>query len=183
MRTLRPLLFPIAAAWIIGILWWVAQRDAQAFALQAEAAIGSTSEASIMRFGPPPRPEPTTAATELPRVLVIPFVKNEDGAGIRSELEAQLNAMGTALEADPRARIILSGHTDADGNRAYNEALSLERAEAIKQDLVDRGFPADRISTVGRGAAHPIADNLTSAGKAKNRRVEVTLVRTLHDVN
>ncbi|NBS66513.1 MAG: OmpA family protein [Betaproteobacteria bacterium] len=74
--------------------------------------------------------------------------------------------------------VIAVGHTDAIGTDAYNQRLSVRRAEAVKAYLVSKGIPANRIYTEGKGKRQPVADNRTAAGRAKNRRVEVEVVGT-----
>ncbi|MBS1511897.1 MAG: OmpA family protein [Bacteroidetes bacterium] len=67
------------------------------------------------------------------------------------------------------------GHTDNVGNDAANQVLSEKRANAVKAYLLKKGLPVNRIEAKGYGAAKPIADNSTDAGKSKNRRVEIVL--------
>jgi outer membrane protein OmpA-like peptidoglycan-associated protein len=69
-------------------------------------------------------------------------------------------------------RISLTGHTDTVGSATYNGALSLRRAEAIKQALIGRGVPADRIATSGRGAAQLLIQTQDQVKEPQNRRVE-----------
>jgi outer membrane protein OmpA-like peptidoglycan-associated protein len=69
----------------------------------------------------------------------------------------------------------IEGHTDSVGPQAANLALSQARADAVKRALVERGVPADRIETVGRGESQPIADNGSPAGRGQNRRIEIYL--------
>lgn len=83
------------------------------------------------------------------------------------------------LQANPAARIDLTGHSDGSGDPVRNTALSAERAETIRAALISRhGIAADRITTRGLGPAQPIASNDTAEGRAQNRRVEVTLTPT-----
>ncbi len=74
------------------------------------------------------------------------------------------------------ANLTVTGHTDDRGDAQDNLRLSAARAEAVKAYLVEHGVAADRIVTRGEGAANPIADNKTAAGRAKNRRVEISSV-------
>ena len=76
------------------------------------------------------------------------------------------------------AKLELIGHTDNTGNRDSNFALSQARSEAIKTFMMKKGIPASRFQKVdGRGQDEPVADNKTLAGRAKNRRVVVTLLK------
>lgn len=71
------------------------------------------------------------------------------------------------------AQFLIIGHTDSDGADAANEKLSLDRANAVKNYLVDGfGINSDNLTVMGKGESEPVADNSTADGKAKNRRVE-----------
>jgi OOP family OmpA-OmpF porin len=74
--------------------------------------------------------------------------------------------------------IIAVGHTDSVGSDAYNQKLSVRRAEAVKAFLVSKGIEKNRIYTEGKGEKQPVADNKTKEGRAKNRRVEIEVVGT-----
>ncbi len=76
----------------------------------------------------------------------------------------------------PDTRIEISGHTDNVGKDEYNKELSQKRADAVKDYFVKRGIKAERLTAIGFGMEKPIADNKTSAGKAKNRRTEFQLL-------
>ena len=71
--------------------------------------------------------------------------------------------------------VLVVGHTDSIGSDAYNERLSLRRANAVRNHLVGKGLDAQRIRTEGRGETQPIANNTTEEGRAQNRRVEVQI--------
>ena len=75
----------------------------------------------------------------------------------------------------PQTTIIVTGHTDSKGSADLNQKLSERRAEAVKNVLVSEAVAPTRITTVGLGASKPIADNATEAGRAKNRRVDITI--------
>lgn len=117
-------------------------------------------------------PEPLA----LPPPLVIPFKKNHGADASSDELQAFAGTAKELLAHSAALVLVVTGHTDADGDARLNEQLSLSRAEAVKAELVAIGVPAARIRTEGAGATRPVADDLTSKGKAKNRRVEVLLV-------
>jgi len=88
-----------------------------------------------------------------------------DSAGLLDRL------IETAMRC-PTARIEIGGHTDADGEDGFNQALSEKRAQAVMDYLVKAGLPADRFTAVGYGSTQPIASNETDEGKAHNRRIE-----------
>ncbi|MCW5297993.1 OmpA family protein [Herbaspirillum lusitanum] len=87
--------------------------------------------------------------------------------------ELVANLKGLNLEV-----IIAVGHTDSVGSVAYNQKLSVRRAESVKAYLVSKGVEANRVYTEGKGKSQPVADNKSAAGRAKNRRVEIEVVGT-----
>lgn len=86
-----------------------------------------------------------------------------------------LEALAEIANACPAFRIVIEGHTDAEGTDERNQRLSDRRAHAVESFLVRAGVPASRLSAVGYGSSRPIADNSTPAGRAKNRRIEFTV--------
>ena len=109
--------------------------------------------------------------------LTVRFPKNT-GAFVPDAETAQWSADAKQLlSADATASLIISGYTDADGDERTNIALSLARAELVRNGLIELGLPAERITAVGNGAIDPVSDNRTSRGKALNRRVEIAAVR------
>jgi OmpA-OmpF porin, OOP family len=89
---------------------------------------------------------------------------------------ARLDAIKEIIKNYPNAIFSVEGHTDSDGSNEYNQKLSEDRANAVKDALVTRGIKADNLSTVGFGETKPVASNKTKAGKAINRRTEVKSV-------
>jgi outer membrane protein OmpA-like peptidoglycan-associated protein len=73
--------------------------------------------------------------------------------------------------------IEISGHTDNQGIAAENLSLSKRRAESVVQFLTEQGIPLNRLQAKGYGATRPIAENNTAAGRAKNRRSEMKILR------
>lgn len=96
-----------------------------------------------------------------------------DSAIIRPGSDTLLAALATGLQASGALAITVLGHTSSEGSDAYNQNLSLSRAEAVTAAIVGRGISAGRISAEGRGEKQPIADNATEAGRSLNRRVEI----------
>jgi outer membrane protein OmpA-like peptidoglycan-associated protein len=87
-----------------------------------------------------------------------------------------LDWIAELLLKHPKLTARIEGHTDSKGREETNLELSQQRADAVKQALIDRGVPAERVVTEGIGAARPIADNATSAGRRENRRVEIYVI-------
>ncbi|WP_426733983.1 OmpA family protein [Myxococcus faecalis] len=73
--------------------------------------------------------------------------------------------------------LLIEGHTDSQGSDALNERLSYQRAERVKEFLINQGVPANRIEARGMGEYRPVASNSTAEGRANNRRVEIILER------
>ncbi|HJR15439.1 MAG TPA: OmpA family protein [Gemmatimonadales bacterium] len=84
-----------------------------------------------------------------------------------------LSEVARSLVANPDVRVEVAGHTDSTGSRAVNERLSLARAEAVKEFLVENGVAADRMTVQGYASTQPVASNRTASGRAQNRRVEL----------
>ncbi len=96
-----------------------------------------------------------------------------NSANIKPESYGSLKDIAEVLQDNSNVKVKIIGHTDSDGDASMNLALSKKRAEAVKSFLGSEfKIDASRMETDGKGAADPIADNKTSAGKAQNRRVE-----------
>ncbi len=95
-----------------------------------------------------------------------------DSARLTTSSESTLDRIAESLKAQTDFRVEVAGHTDSVGNADYNEELSRQRAESVRQYLLDRGVAADRVSARGYGELDPIASNETESGRAMNRRVE-----------
>ncbi len=93
-------------------------------------------------------------------------------AVLMTEARAQLQDIAAWAAGEP-GTIEIRGYTDASGDPEANRALSLRRAEAVRDTLVAMGLPAARLQTAGYGASDPLADNDTPEGRARNRRVEI----------
>lgn len=99
-----------------------------------------------------------------------------DSAAILSEEKWRLDEIAKVLLLVPDSFFLVEGHTAATGNPAGEKNLSIERTKKIISEMEARGIPAERFIYAGYGAENPIAENSTSEGKAKNRRVEITIL-------
>lgn len=89
-----------------------------------------------------------------------------------------LDELASVLLAEPTWKLELSGHTDNVGSDATNLAMSKGRVEEVKKYLISKGVPADRVTTFAYGESKPIASNDTEEGRAKNRRVEMKIIKS-----
>jgi OOP family OmpA-OmpF porin len=101
-----------------------------------------------------------------------------DKAVVKPAGKAKLDDLVSKVKGINLEVIIAVGHTDSVGSDAYNQKLSVRRAEAVKAYLVSKGIEKNRIYTEGKGEKQPVASNKTAEGRAKNRRVEIEVVGT-----
>ncbi len=86
--------------------------------------------------------------------------------------------MANTLLAIPEiVGVEVQGHSDSQGDLAYNQTLSQRRAESVRRALIDRGVAREQLTALGYGSQRPIADNSTVAGRSRNRRVEFEIRR------
>ena len=96
-------------------------------------------------------------------------------ADIKPNMRPILDQLANGLAAQPNTEMRIIGHTDSVGTDAYNDRLSMERAESTRAYLVEHGVSPRQIQVAGRGEHEPVADNSTDSGRARNRRVEIYL--------
>ncbi|MDM7322781.1 MAG: OmpA family protein [Gammaproteobacteria bacterium] len=97
-------------------------------------------------------------------------------AEIKPQFTRTLDNVAQTLRQYDRTRIEIAGHTDSTGNAASNQALSENRAKAVRSYLASRGVALERMYAVGYGSSRPIASNATAEGRAQNRRVEIIVI-------
>lgn len=95
-----------------------------------------------------------------------------NSAELASESTALLDQIATVIQQNKIRKLLIIGHTDSTHTEAYNLGLSVKRGQTVKKYLVGKGIGEDRLLTQGYGKRRPKASNLTSAGRARNRRVE-----------
>ena len=148
----------------------------------ATAAVGCDG-ALVPAAAPAPAPAPAPVAPPVaPTASKVTFAADAffdfDKAVLKPEGRAKLDDLVNKIRGVNLEVIIAVGHTDSIGTEAYNQKLSVRRAEAVKAYLVSKGIERNRVYTEGKGEKQPVADNRTKQGRAKNRRVEIEVVGT-----
>lgn len=114
--------------------------------------------------------------TERGLVLTLGDVLFDTGKStLRSGGTSSVYELATFLDEYPERNILIEGFTDNTGSVSFNQTLSSQRANAVKQLLVSRGIASSRIRTIGYGITHPVGDNGTANGRSQNRRVEIVI--------
>jgi OOP family OmpA-OmpF porin len=104
---------------------------------------------------------------------IIYLLFDYDKYDLKPEMMPFLDEYVDLMTGNPALKMSIQGHTDSHGTDAYNQTLSENRANSVKDYLVSKGVAPDRLTTVGFGESRPIASNGTDAGRAKNRRDEI----------
>jgi outer membrane protein OmpA-like peptidoglycan-associated protein len=98
-----------------------------------------------------------------------------DKADLKPEAQTNLQNLAVSLQKNPDTNVLIVGHTDNSGAADHNMDLSIKRAQAVKLYIAANNVDPSRLSTQGKGATEPIADNNTVEGRSQNRRVEVVI--------
>ncbi len=146
-------------------------------AAPAPAPAPAAAPAAAPAPAPAPAPKPAPAAASKVTYAADAFF-DFDKSVLKPEGKAKLDDLVGKIKGINLEVIIAVGHTDSVGTDAYNQKLSVRRAEAVKAYLVSKGIEKNRVYTEGKGEKQPVASNKTSEGRAKNRRVEVEVVGT-----
>lgn len=158
-----------------------AAPTAQSAAPEAPAtptALPKTPEAPAAPSAPPAAAEAAAQACETSLASIVAGRTIEFTTGsamITSESDSVLDALAKAAATCPGV-VQVEGHTDNIGTPEANRELSEARAEAVVAALQARGMPAERLRPQGFGPDHPVADNATDEGRARNRRIEFRVI-------
>ena len=130
-------------------------RDAQIKSLQESLNAKQTDRGSVVTFGD----------------VLFDYNKSQ----LKSGAFVNITRLAQFLQNNPDRKVIVEGYTDSTGSASYNQSLSQSRATAVMAALVRAGVEPSRIVAQGYGKEYPVADNASDAGRAQNRRVEVTI--------
>ena len=150
-----------------------------ASALADGAGLAAFTRAVMLGAAPAqPAPRAVPEVDPCERTLRLRGVEFEfDKARLRPESTTVLDIAAEQLKACPNVKVQVIGHTDSVGTDAYNQGLSMRRAQAVADYLVNQGISRSNLGVDGRGESQPVASNDTADGRALNRRVELTPVQ------
>lgn len=133
-----------------------------------------TPQAVVQPPPPPPPPVVQTPVTQ-PRTITLDADANFafDKADLLPAGKQRLDQFITESDGVNIGTVVISGHTDSVGAKAYNDRLSLRRAQTVRSYLASKGLHASQFDVQGYGFSKPVASNATAEGRARNRRVEV----------
>ncbi|MEO8598954.1 MAG: outer membrane protein OmpA [bacterium] len=144
-----------------------------------DGEIVAAAPAPVAEPAPAPAPAVVAAAPTSEKVtFAADAFFDFDKSVLKSDGKAKLDELTSKLGDVNLEVIIAVGHTDSIGSDAYNQKLSIRRAEAVKAYLISKGVETNRVYTEGKGEKQPVASNKTAAGRAQNRRVEIEVVGT-----
>ena len=109
---------------------------------------------------------------DMPSAITFGF----DSSSLNPAFHGTLDRLASTMNEYGQTIIEIAGHTDSVGTDSYNQTLSVQRAQAVANYLMARGVNRERIIVTGAGESRPVASNDTEAGRAENRRVEITIV-------
>lgn len=124
-------------------------------------------------------PKAENLKTALDRDGHVPLYVNFDfgKATLLPDAQPVVGEVARLMKANPALKLAIEGHTDGVGQHDANVSLSQQRAQAVVAALTKAGVPADHLKAAGYGPDKPIADNNSSEGRAKNRRVELVRLK------
>ena len=125
---------------------------------------------------PKPQAKPKPVAEKVTFAADVLF--DFDKSVVKPEGKSKLDDLANKVKGINLEVVIAIGHADSIGGDAYNQKLSVRRAESVKAYLVSKGIEPNRIYTEGKGEKQPVADNKTREGRSKNRRVEIEVIGT-----
>ena len=142
-----------------------ADSDADGVADDADKCPGSPTDKPVDKDG-------CTIVSVVLKNVQFEFNSSELTAGSSESLDKVVDAMNEY----PTLRIEIQAHSDNSGDAGYNQSLSEERANSVRDYLVSKGIASDRMEANGYGESQPVADNDTPDGRAANRRVELKVI-------
>jgi outer membrane protein OmpA-like peptidoglycan-associated protein len=145
---------------------WTVSAQLQGYTADTKTVSITTGSGATANFS-------LTPALVSGQVLTFANIYFDSGSStIKASSYGVLDEIVALLQQNPDVNVEIVGHTDSDGSESSNQTLSEQRAQSVANYLTQRGIPASRLSTSGRGETSPVATNSTPEGKAQNRRIE-----------
>ncbi|SDK01758.1 OmpA family protein [Microbulbifer yueqingensis] len=153
------------------------ERGAQ----QGDATVGDMTEnmgsEEVLDFGVLMQQYIDDSARDPNREFRLPIEFKEDTAELVSGAEAEVQALATILNRNPELEIVIEGHTTGNGDENRKKALSQQRADTVRQMLLEKGIGEGRITAMGMGSTKPLADANSESGMRQNQRIVVKIVK------
>ncbi|ELZ7234691.1 OmpA family protein [Vibrio parahaemolyticus] len=159
--------------------------DSHGLLVSLTYTFGSTTQPALVETAPTSiienSPVKDTVTIKTPPQTLVFSSKTTDGlfvfdsVKLSQEFIDQLTEVSSVLNSYPQAQAKVVGHTDSTGSALYNQNLSERRAQAVVNKLIELGATPTQLEWKGEGESQPVADNNTAEGRAKNRRVEITI--------
>ncbi len=111
----------------------------------------------------------------MPQDMIIYFAFDKSDFTSDAKSETYFSSADSFLIQNSNSKLSITGHTDAIGSNAYNEALGLRRAQRIQQYFVSKGVVSSNINVSSKGETEPVSDNSSKTGRSKNRRAVITI--------
>ncbi len=160
--------FIVFVIWSFFSTWLYVDVLKPATAKQVEAEpvteIQNTEADTLMKF-----------YASMPKDLTICFEFDNYKFETDQQTDSSIAEFDKWLDKYPDYMLSVTGHTDFVGTSEYNQALGLERAHVVGKYLESKGIPAERMVIDSKGKEQPVAKNIFSEGRAKNRRTEITI--------
>jgi outer membrane protein OmpA-like peptidoglycan-associated protein len=131
----------------------------------------------VVAEAPPPPPPPPPPAPVKKKIVLRGVNFDFNKSNIRTDARPILDEAISTLKEYKDITLSVEGHTDSIGSDAYNQKLSVRRAQAVADYLEKGGIAASRMTVKGFGKSQPVASNDTAEGRAENRRVELKILQ------
>lgn len=150
------------------------KKYASTKSISSDTTVVISKEEPVVTDKPVPIVEPPVLKADS-LITLSEFLFETNSFKLKTEHFSKLDSIGNFLNSHPTLDVKVSGHTDNTGSERHNVVLSTRRAEVVAEYLIDKGARYERVTFEGFGSADPIADNKTTEGKSKNRRVEILI--------
>ncbi|MDB4904415.1 MAG: oprF 2 [Mucilaginibacter sp.] len=165
--------FIIVLSALIALQACKAKKLIQKPAAPADTAKAAAPAAPVQETKPETPAPPPAPPVEKPDYNFSNIQFEFDSGILKTDSYPALDKAASAMKMDPSVKFLLNGYASEEGTPEHNMTLSQDRANSVKEYLVNSGVSSANLTAKGYGTANPVADNSTDAGKVLNRRVEI----------